>query len=382
MIYLDYAATSPLDKKAADIYIKVATEIYGNESSLHDIGGQAKELLEHCRNQFAQALDIDPAGVFFTGGGSDGNFLAIEALLSSIKTKKKHIITSIAEHASIHQVMSLLKKRGYEITFLPFREDGQIDLHHLQSAIREDTALISIQHSNSELGVIQPIKEISALCRANHILFHSDFVHSFGKIDLSPIIPFVDSFTISAHKFYGPKGCGIVYLHPRINWQPYFPNTVHERGFKPGTVNVPAIAATITAAQQSLERLSQLDNHYFQLRKQFTHELHDYKDQWLIHENQNGNQLYATIGMRILGLEGQYIMLECNRNGVAISTGSACHTGLQTPTSSMIALGIETKKAKEFFRISFGVNTTANDITKLTRILKTIMQEHSYRNLQ
>src|SRR5699024_11007961 len=114
------------------------------------------ELLEHCRNQFAQALDIDPAGVFFTGGGSDGNFLAIEALLSSIKTKKKHIITSIAEHASIHQVMSRLEKRGYEITFLPFREDGQIDLHHLQSSIREDTALISIQHRNSVLGVIHP----------------------------------------------------------------------------------------------------------------------------------------------------------------------------------------------------------------------------------
>jgi cysteine desulfurase len=365
MRYFDFAATTPLDPEAAEVYLKVATEFYGNSSSLHDIGGQSAVLLENCREELANLTGSDKNGLFFTSGGTEGNFLAIEALLSSPKKQGNHIIAGMAEHSSIHGILNRLKKSGYDITLLPFDSKGQMDLEQLQLAIKPETILIALQHVNSEIGTIQPIAEIANICRANDIHLHSDFVQSFGKIDVKSIAPLVSSFSFSGHKIYGPKGIGGVYVDPRITWEPFFPEGSHESGFRPGTLNVPAIAAMTVAAQKIIASLPDDQYNYRLLRSALTDALGPIKEKIKIFQADESSQLPNILGLRISGIEGQWMMLECNRLGFAISTGSACQIGMQSPAKVTQSLGLTAAEAKEFIRISFGHSTSIQDVIEL-----------------
>lgn len=379
MIYFDYAATTPLDSEAAEVYIQAATEFFGNSSSLHDIGGQAQGLLENCREELASLLGINSKGLFFSSGGSEGNFLAIEALLSAPKRPGNHIIAGIAEHSSIHGVLNRLS--DYTITFLPLNASGLIDLDELSASITSETVLITIQHVNSEIGTIQPLKQIAEICKANNIHFHSDFVQSFGKIDLKKLAPLVSSFSFSGHKIYGPKGVGGVYIDPNIPWSPFFPGGSHEKGFRPGTLNVPAIAAMTMAAEKIYSRISADHEKFWDLRKAFVETLEPINHLVHIYQAEFGSQLPSIIGLRVLGIEGQWMMLECNRLGFAISTGSACHIGMQSAAKAMQALGLDGKEAKEFIRISFGHSTTVEDVVLLGQTIKTFVNEFKTVNL-
>ncbi|CRK84284.1 IscS subfamily cysteine desulfurase [Neobacillus massiliamazoniensis] len=374
MINFDYAATTPLDYEAAEIYVKAATEYYGNSSSLHDIGGQSNALLENCRKELASLLGVDKKGLYFTSGGSEGNFLAIEALLSSPNKTGKHILIAMAEHSSVHGVVKRLEKAGYQITLLPFNSSGVIDLFQLEKRITPETVLISIQHVNSEIGTIQPIEIIAKICKDKHIHFHSDFVQSFGKIDLKNTASLVSSFSFSGHKIYGPKGIGGVFISPSISWSPFFPGGTHEKGFRPGTINVPAIAAMTVAAQKIDKQLQEDHRRFLSLRKAFIEEISPIKDSVQIFQAGEDSQLPQIIGMRISGIEGQWMMLECNRLGYAISTGSACQIGMQTPSKTMQALGLDMREAKEFIRISFGKSTTLDNVQKLAQTLVNIVK--------
>ncbi|WP_318508948.1 aminotransferase class V-fold PLP-dependent enzyme [Bacillus sp. T3] len=209
MKYFDYAATSPLDEEAASMYVKVATQFFGNTNSLHDFGEDARQLLERCRSEMAQMIGVDKDGIYFTSGGSESNFLAIEALLTCRRKKGKHIITSIAEHSSIHNHLERLKHEGFEITCLPYNKEGLIEVEQFLDGICEDTVLAVIQHGNSEIGTIQLVNEIGNICKKHDILFHSDCVQTFGKVDIRNISTSVDSLSLSSHKFYGPKGWGL-----------------------------------------------------------------------------------------------------------------------------------------------------------------------------
>ncbi|MEH7123973.1 IscS subfamily cysteine desulfurase [Bacillus sp. JJ1532] len=376
MKYFDYAATCPLDEEAAETFIKAATQYYGNAQSLHDKGSEASSLLEHCRSEWASLLHVQKEGIYFISGGSEGNSLAIHALLTASKKKGKHIITSMAEHSSVHSTLDkLIDEHHFEVTALPLNSKGLIDLVDLRSAIREDTVQITIQHGNSEIGTLQPLEEISMLCKKNQILFHSDCVHTFSKTDFRKIALLVDSLSISGHKFFGPKGTGVVYIDPHLHWMPYYPKTSHERGFRPGTVNVPGIAAMTIAAQKAYKNLDNHTNHYHHLREIFLHALEPINGQYIIYGSDHNQQLPSTIGMRIRGIEGQFVMLECNRMGFAVSTGSACQVGLQTISKTMNAMGITGKDAKEFIRISFGWDTTEADTEALGKALVRITQE-------
>ncbi|MEH7304967.1 IscS subfamily cysteine desulfurase [Neobacillus drentensis] len=365
MKYFDFAATTPLDQDAAEVYLKVATEYFGNASSLHDFGGQSAALLENCREELANLLGIDKKGLFFTSGGTEGNFLAIEALLSTPKKEGKHIIAGIAEHSSIHGILTRLQESGYEITLLPFNSKGLIDQEQLIHSIKQETILLALQHVNSEIGTIQPIDEIARICRANDIHLHSDFVQSFGKIDVKRIAPLVSSFSFSGHKIYGPKGIGGVYVDPHLKWEPFFPGSTHESGFRPGTLNVPAIAAMTVAAQKITGKLQEDTTKYHLLRRTFIDTLEPIIERVEIFQADDGSQLAHIMGLRISGMEGQWMMLECNRLGFAISTGSACQIGMQSPAKVTQALGLTAAEAKEFIRISFGQSTSLEDVMKL-----------------
>jgi cysteine desulfurase len=373
MIYFDFAATTPLDPEAAEVFIQASTEYFGNSSSLHDMGGQSQDLLENCREELANLLGINKKGLYFTSGGSEGNFLAIEALLSAPKKPGKHIIAGVAEHSSIHGVLNRLQ--GYSISFIPFNASGLIDVEELKRVITPETVLVTLQHVNSEIGTIQPINEIARICREHDIHFHSDFVQSFGKIDVRNLTQLVSSFSFSGHKIYGPKGVGGVYVNPAISWRPFFPGSSHEKGFRPGTVNVPGIAAMTAAAQKINDGIEQNHEYYRELRAAFMASLEPIKEFVHIHQGGTLSQLPSIIGMRISGIEGQWMMLECNRYGFAISTGSACQIGMQSPAKVTLALGLSPQEAKEFIRISFGTSTKREDVIKLGETIVDIVNK-------
>lgn len=366
MKYFDYAATTSLDPDAASTYVEVACKYFGNSNSLHDMGDTASRIVENCRDEWGRLINVDKNGIYFTSGGTESNFLILHSLLMGTKKEGKHLITSTAEHASIHSAMHVLADKGYEITYLPLSKTGLIDTRLLEETIRPDTVLVSIQHVNSEIGAIQPIKEISTICKRYHILFHSDMVQSFGKIEVKEVTPYVDALSLSSHKFYGPKGVGIAYINPNVPWIPIVLNGSHENGFRSGTVNTAGIASMTVAAQKACSTISKNETKLSKFRKLFTKMIP--KESVTIFECTD--QYPGIIGLRAKGIEGQWLMLECNRRGFAISTGSACQIGKQAPSKTMEAFGLAVQEAKEFVRISMGKDTKEDDVRDLANTIK------------
>ncbi|MEI2368431.1 IscS subfamily cysteine desulfurase [Niallia circulans] len=366
MKYFDYAATTSLDPDAASTYVEVACKYFGNSNSLHDMGDTASRIVENCRDEWGRLINVDKNGIYFTSGGTESNFLILHSLLMGTKKEGKHLITSTAEHASIHSAMHVLADKGYEITYLPLSKTGLIDTRLLEETIRPDTVLVSIQHVNSEIGAIQPIKEISTICKRYHILFHSDMVQSFGKIEIKEVTPYVDALSLSSHKFYGPKGVGIAYINPNVPWIPIVLNGSHENGFRSGTVNTAGIASMTVAAQKACSTISKNETKLSKFRKLFTKMIP--KESVTIFECTD--QYPGIIGLRAKGIEGQWLMLECNRRGFAISTGSACQVGKQAPSKTMEAFGLAVQEAKEFVRISMGKDTKEDDVRDLANTIK------------
>lgn len=366
MKYFDYAATTSLDPDAASTYVEVACKYFGNSNSLHDMGDTASRIVENCRDEWGRLINVDKNGIYFTSGGTESNFLILHSLLMGTKKEGKHLITSTAEHASIHSAMHVLADKGYEITYLPLSKTGLIDTRLLEETIRPDTVLVSIQHVNSEIGAIQPIKEISTICKRYHILYHSDMVQSFGKIEVKEVTPYVDALSLSSHKFYGPKGVGIAYINPNVPWIPLVLNGSHENGFRSGTVNTAGIASMTIAAQKACSTISKNETKLSKFRKLFTEMIP--KESVTIFECTD--QYPGIIGLRAKGIEGQWLMLECNRRGFAISTGSACQVGKQAPSKTMEAFGLAVQEAKEFVRISMGKDTKEDDVRDLANTIK------------
>ncbi|TXC90079.1 aminotransferase class V-fold PLP-dependent enzyme [Metabacillus litoralis] len=374
MIYLDYAATTPISDSALDIYCKVAKTAYGNSSSLHDIGDLSARTLAASRKIIANLLGANEKGIFFTGGGSEANILTIQSLLKGLDSKKNHIITTQIEHSSLHTFFKTLASKGYDVTFLMPDENGHISVYDLQNQLKQNTGLVSIQHGNSEIGSIQPLKEIGQLLKNKDILFHSDCVQTFGKLPISVENSHLDAISISAHKIYGPKGIGAAYINPAIHWQPLIAGTTHESGFRPGTVDVPSAAAFATAAQEIISEMEKNTEHFLQLKNHFISLLEPYKDKIILLTENIDQSLPNILPIVIKGIEGQYTMLECNRHGYAISTGSACQVGMQAPSRPLTSIGFDEQQAKQYIRISLGKQTTKQQIENFTQTLYSIVK--------
>ncbi|MCP3027981.1 IscS subfamily cysteine desulfurase [Halobacillus sp. A5] len=370
MKYFDFAATCPISNEALQAYIKASQDYYGNTKSLHDVGTKADTLVEYCRTTLAGLLGADPQGLTFTSGGTESNMIAIHSLAEA--SKGRHIIISAGEHSSIKNVTTKLSKQGFIVSEVPLTKEGIVNLEELKRLIREDTSLISIQHVNSDIGSINPIEKIHKICKENDILLHSDCVQSFGKIDLSTFSSLVDSFTISSHKIYGPKGVGALYIHPSISILPFLPNVTHENGIRPGTLNTPGIAAFTTAANERLSNLPRCQDHFQQLKKEFFKNLNARNHRVEVLGSNVASSI-PIIGICIKEMNSQHVLLEANRIGYSFSTGSACQSKSNGPSPTLLSMGISEEKAATFLRISFGMEQTLEDVRSLAEDLLEIL---------
>ncbi|WP_332649906.1 cysteine desulfurase family protein [Lysinibacillus sp. 54212] len=365
MIYLDYAATTPMTARAIAAYSEAAQELAGNPSSLHDMGGRAAAAVTWARKVIAEELGVHEDGIIFTGSGTEGNLLGILSLAKGARGGK-HIISCMAEHTSVHAALNTLEGEGYKVTRLPLTQEGIIDLASLEMAIRSDTTLISIQHANSEIGTVQPVKEIARIAKRFGVRIHVDCVQSFCKLDITDFSGEVDGITVSAHKVGGPKGCGAVYLNPRVRATPVFPGVTHEKGLRGGTLDTPSIVAMAVGVEEFKYNID--------YQRQLRHDLLEGLDSSLFQviEAPAENQLPNICGICMKGIEGQYVMLKLNEDGIYISTGSACDINSASGTKAILAMGKSLTEARQFFRISFGSETTHEEIATVNKALHRI----------
>ncbi|WP_226656537.1 IscS subfamily cysteine desulfurase [Pseudalkalibacillus hwajinpoensis] len=357
MIYLDYAASTPMSDTALHAYTNSAKQFFGNTESAHNAGTDATHLLENSRRSIASLINGHPNGVYFTSGGTEANVLALQSMINSFS--KGHIISASAEHSSVLNTISQFKQAGYDVTYLSYNENGQVSLERILEAIREDTILVSLAFGNSEIGTLQPLKKIGKELAKRHILFHTDAVQAFGKVSLDVAEMHLSSVSLSSHKVYGPKGVGACYIDPSISWKPVMPGTVHEKGFRAGTVNVPGIFSFAAAAEEAVHQMNTNQKKLINLRAHLVNRL--------AHPNiviEGAQGLPHIIGIRLKGIEGQHVMLELNRIGIAVSTGSACTIGQQQPSRTLRAMGRTNDEARELVRISLGRDTTLQEIEK------------------
>ena len=360
MIYLDYNATTPLCDAAREAMLPYLDRHFGNPSSVHAAGRETRAAIDNARDKLAALLRVKPNEIIFTSGGTESCNLAVFGLARCRMQGGGHVISAKTEHhAVLNAIEHLEKHEGFEVTWLNVSRDGIIDVDQLADAIRPETRLVSIMSANNETGVIQPMREISKRCREGGVLLHSDMVQSFGKIDTD--LSLVDAASFAAHKFYGPKGGGFLFLRSGLSIQPIMFGGAHENERRPGTENVAAIVGIAAAAEWTLRDRETEQQREAQLRD----------DLWtLIAENvpdakQNGVNaptLANTLNVSLLGIDSEMLLIALDLEGVCASSGSACMVGSVVASHVLLAMGLPMERARSAVRFSLGKWTTADEI--------------------
>ena len=350
-VYADNAATTRISDTAFDAMLPYFKELYGNPSSLYTLGQKSQEALFSARETIADCLNCDMKEITFTSGGSEAdNQAIISAAYLGAKSGKKHIISSAFEHHAVLHTLEKLKKEGFEITLLPVHSDGFVRVDELKAAIREDTALVTIMFANNEIGTIQPIAEIGAVCREKGVLFHTDAVQAVGHIKIDVKEQNIDMLSIASHKFHGPKGAGALYVRKGIPLLNLIEGGAQERGKRAGTENVPAIVGMAAALKESCENLDKNFAYVKGLRDKIARELSK-----IPHSKINGDLergLAGTLNMCFEGIEGESLLLLLDDRGISASSGSACTSGSLDPSHVLLALGLPHEVAHGSLRIS------------------------------
>jgi cysteine desulfurase len=360
MIYLDYNATTPVCDAARDAMLPYLNRYFGNPSSVHAAGREARAAIDDARDKLASLLRVKPHELIFTSGGTESCNLAVLGLARHQSSRGRHVISNKAEHhAVLNAVEHLEKHENFEVTWLSVAENGMIDLDQLADSIRPQTGLVSIMLANNETGVIQPMREISQICRKRGVLLHSDMVQSFGKIETD--LSLVDAASFAAHKFYGPKGAGSLFLRSGLRIRPIMFGGAHENERRPGTENVPAIAGMAAAAESTLR-----DRDAEQEREaRFRNELWTTISQSVPEAKQNGAnapRLANTLNVSLLGLDSEMLLIALDLEGVCASSGSACMVGSVVASHVLLAMGLPMERASSAVRFSLGKWTTTDEI--------------------
>ncbi len=361
-IYLDYQSTTPLDPRVSEVMKKTLDEDYGNpHSRSHSYGWKAEELVEIARKQVAALINADEKEIIFTSGATESNNIAIKGVARFYKDNgKNHIITAATEHKCVINSCRDLEQEGFKITFLQVQKNGLIDLKRLQEAITPQTCLVSIMSINNEIGVIQPLAEIGALCRSKGIFFHSDCAQAFGKIELDVKAMNIDLMSISGHKIYGPKGIGALFVSrkPRVRIRPLFSGGGQERGIRSGTVATFLAVGLGKAAEIAKSEMQKDFDHVLKLSKRFNQAINGLSHIYL---NGDSEKRYpGNLNFSFAGIEGESMIMAIK--DLAVSSGSACTSSSLEPSYVLHALGVEDDLAHTSIRFGFGRFTTTEEI--------------------
>lgn len=374
MIYADNAATTKMSDAAIDVMLACMKENYGNPSSLYVVGQKAKEVLEDAREEVVRAIGADNfREIIFTSGGSEADNQALRTAAEiGKKNGKMHIISSAFEHHAILHTLKRLEKEGFEITLLDVHENGLIKPEEVAAAIREDTCLVTIMYANNEIGTIQPIREIGAICREKKVLFHTDAVQAVGHIKVNVKDDNIDMLSASAHKFHGPKGTGFLYVRKGIPITNLIEGGAQERGKRAGTENVPGIVATSVALTEAIENLEKNAEITKVKRDRLIAGLKE-----IPHSAINGdetNRLPGNVNFCFEGIEGESLLLLLDDKGIQASSGSACTSGSLDPSHVLLAIGRVHDVAHGSLRLTINEETTDEDVEYIIKSVKEVVE--------
>ena len=360
-VYADNAATTSVSKTALDAMMPYLTEQYGNPSSLYAFGQKAKEGLEAARKTVAECINAEPREIYFTSGGSEADNQAIvSAAKAGARKGKRHLISTAFEHHAVLHTLKKLEKEGFEVTLLDVHEDGVVRLEDLEAAIREDTALVTIMFANNEIGTIQPVKEIGALCREKGIPFHTDAVQAAGHLPIDVKDMNIDMLSMSGHKFHAPKGVGVLYAKRNIPLFNIIEGGAQERGKRAGTENMAGIVALAAALKESCDNMEANNARIIPMRDKLFAELGK-----IPHSKINGSlehHVPGTVNMCFEGIEGESLLLMLDMKGICASSGSACTSGSLDPSHVLLSIGLPHEVAHGSLRLSIGEYNTMEEI--------------------
>jgi cysteine desulfurase len=372
-IYLDYAATTPVDSRVVEVMLPYFDKFYGNSMSLHEFGFKSSEAVEKARKIIAKALNAESEEIVFTGSATESNNLALKGLAQANPEKKKIIISSV-EHDCVRNSAIWLRREGYKVIMLPVDKYGFIDFEVLKKEVDETTLLVSVIHGSNEMGTIQDLKKIGELCRMRGVYFHTDASQSFGKVPIDVKEMKIDLLTASSHKIYGPKGVAVLYVRDGVKINPIMHGGGHEGGLRSSTVNVPAIVGMGKAVDLCVRNMKRENERLTKLRD-FLIEgiLSSIDDCWL--NGDKKKRLSNNVNISFERVEGESILMELSNRGIMCSTGSACSSNNLEPSHVLLAMGLSSPEAHGSLRFSLGRWTTKSEIDSVLKILPIVIKK-------
>lgn len=372
LIYFDNSATTRTDKAVLEAMIPYTTEHYGNPSSLHSAGKEAKYGMDQAREQVAKLLKADPNEIVFTSGGTESDNLAIKGYAWANRSKGKHIITTSIEHHAVMATCEYLAKNGFEVTYLPVDSGGLVSVADFEKAIRPDTILASVMYANNEIGTIEPIRALGEVAKRKGITFHVDAVQAAGHLPIDVKAENIDMLSLSAHKFYGPKGVGALYIRKGVRIEPLLHGGGHERGLRSSTENICGIVGLGKASEIAMNGMEEEARRLIRLRDYMI----DSVLRIIPRSHLNGNRtmrLPSNANFRFDFIEGESLIMQLDMYGFAASTGSACSTKSLKPSHVLMALGLRPEDAHGSLRISMGKDNTDEDVKYLLEVLPKVV---------
>ncbi len=374
-IYMDHNATTPVHPDVLKAMLPYLEAEYGNASSLHSFGRKAKAAVDEARGKVAGLIGpCEAVDIVFTSGGTESDNFAIKGAAHALRKKGKHIITSSIEHLAVLNPCEFLAKEGYEITYLPVDKFGVVDLNALRSAVRDDTILVSVMYANNEMGAIQPVEEIAKIAHGKKAVFHTDAVQAAGKLPINVEKMGIDLLSMSAHKIYGPKGIGAIYMNKKARITPFIHGGHHERNRRAGTENVPGIVGFGKACELAKKDLEAESRRLTSLRERLWNGI----DSNIADVKLNGHptqRLPNTLNVSFKYIEGESILLNLDLKGIAASSGSACTSGSLEPSHVLKAMGVDPALSQGSIRFSLGRANTEADIDRVVRELPPIIKK-------
>ena len=377
-VYLDHAATTPLDERVFEAMLPYLRESYGNANSAHHMGQKTKVVVEDAREKVAHLIGAEPSEIIFTSGGTESDNAVIKGVLA-VSGNKKEVITSELEHHAVLHTVEMAKMQGIKPVFAKAKNCGTVTAEAVEEVITENTALVTLMHVNNEIGTINPLKEIAETCKTKGVLFHSDTVQSLGKIPVNVKELGVDFLSGSGHKIYGPKGVGMMYVKNGSRWIPWMQGGSQERKRRGGTLNVPGIVGFATALELAISEMDKHQKHFSKLRTLLLKKMDDTLDFQYTVNGPKKNYVPHIVNLSFSDddgkfIDGEMLLLNLDIDGICVSNGSACTSGAVEPSHVLSGIGMDERLARSSIRISFGKQNTEDDVhyfvEKLDAVLK------------